>query len=337
MVAVCYIPLVAATLISLSSKLRSEGVVTKSFFIHALFAVAVAVIGLIINCKILVKSYSFVTMIPSHLTLPNWEKLLPVIKSIPIMMGAISPNFSIVIVFLILLLCLAIGLMSLRLFKHWNLLPQETQILVTYFLFSFLITVFSPIISTHGWGNRYMLLPGIGFIFIIAAYIDHFKSNGFLRKILCIFILVAELCSGINQYFCFVHIKQLPIKNKAFSYILNSDMKFGFGDWDTSDVLTELSNGRIRVCKIRNFKRMDVWYWLMEKDFQKYAKGEPVFLIINNDRLTYHKNYGYLKGSWERSELTYLDSGKIVFQDEHFTVWRYESYEQFEDLIGKTF
>ena len=108
-----------------------------------------------------------------------------------------------------------------------------------------------------------------------------------------------------------------------------------FGDWDTSDVLTELSNGRIHLCKIYNFKRMDTWYWLMEKDFQKYAKGEPVFLIINNDRLSYHLNYGYLGGSWEKSDLTYLDSGKIVFQDLHFTVWRYESYEQFESLLGK--
>ena len=114
-------------------------------------------------------------------------------------------------------------------------------------------------------------------------------------------------------------------------------MRFGFGDWDTSDVLTELSNGRIHLCKIGNFKKLDPWYWLMEKNFQKYAHGEPVFLIINNDRLTYHKNYGYLHGSWEKKELTYLDHGRVVFQDRFFTVWEFTSYEQLEALRGKKF
>ena len=114
-------------------------------------------------------------------------------------------------------------------------------------------------------------------------------------------------------------------------------MKFGFGDWDTSDVLTELSNGNIHLCKILNFKHMDVWYWLMEKDFQKYAKGEPVFLIIDNNRLSYNGGVPHVVGSWARSDLTYLDSGKVVFRDQHFTVWRYESYEQLESLVGKKF
>ena len=123
----------------------------------------------------------------------------------------------------------------------------------------------------------------------------------------------------------------------SFSYILNSGMMFVFGDWDTSDVLTELSNGRIHLCKIGNFKNLDPWYWLMEKDFQKYAKGKPVFLILNNDRLTYHKSYGYLWGSWTRSELTYLALGKIVFQDKHYTVWRFDSFEQLEGLRGNKF
>ena len=337
LVVVCYLPLLAATLTSLFPCIRSNNLITKSFLFRSLFAAAAAVAGFFVNCKILVQSYSFVTMVPGHLDLPNWEKLPPIIKSIPRMMGAITPNRSIIIIIIVLLLCLVIALMLLRFFKHWRSLHQETQVLLLYFLFSFSITVVAPVISTQSWGNRYMLLPGIGFIVILAAYLDHFKSVGSIRKILCVFILTAELCSGINQYYCFVFTKQLPEKNPAFSYILNSGMRFGFGDWDTSDVLTELSNGRIHICKITNFKDLDPWYWLMEKDFQKFAKGEVVFLILNNDRFTYHKNYGYLRGSWTKNELTYLDCGKVVFQDKHYTVWRFDSYEQLEGLRGKKF
>jgi len=253
------------------------------------------------------------------------------------MMGAITPNRSIIIFFLVLLLCLVIALMLLRFFKHWRSLHQETQVLLLYFLFSFTITVVAPVVSTQSWSNRYMLLPGIGFIVILAAYIDHFESTGSIRKILCIFILAAELCSGINQYYCFASTKQLPEKNLAFSYILNSGLRFGFGDWDTSDVLTELSNGRIHICKIGNFKHMDAWYWLMEKDFQKYAQGKPVFLILANKRFSYHGGVPHVWGRWEKEDLAYLDSGKVVFQDSYYTVWKFESYEQLEALCGKKF
>ncbi len=337
LVVVCYLPLLAATLTSLFPCFRSNYFITKSFLLRSLFAAVAAVAGFFVNCKILVQSYSFVTMVPGHLMLPNWEKLPPIIKSIPRMMGAITPNRSIIIIIIVLLLCLVIALMLLRFFKYWKSLHQETQILLLYFLFSFSVTVVAPLISTQSWGNRYMLLPGIGFIVILAAYLDHFKSVGSIRKILCVFILTAELCSGINQYYCFAFTKQLPEKNPAFSYILNSGMRFGFGDWDTSDVLTELSNGRIHICKITNFKNLDPWYWLMEKDFQKYAKGEPVFLILANKRFSYHGGVPHVWGRWEKKDLTYLDSGKVVFQDQYYTVWQYESYEQFEALVGKKF
>ena len=338
LVAVCYIPLVAATFVSLFPRFRLNDLAASKFFFRSLFAVIAAFAGLVVNHMLLVKSYSFVTLSSLHLALPRWGKIVSIIKSIPSFLGLVRPDFSSpsVVVFLFSgLLCLIICLMSFRLIKHWRSLPQETQILLTYFLFSILITASAPIISTQGWSNRYMILPGIGYLVLIAAYIDQFKSVTSIRKILCVFILITELFAGFYQCFTFAQTKKLPIKNAAFAYILNSGMKFGFGDWDTSDVLTELSNGRIHLCKICNFKHMDAWYWLMEKDFQKYAKGEPVFLIINNDRLSYHLNYGYLRGSWEKSDLTYLDSGKIVFRDSHFTVWKYESYEQFESLLGK--
>ena len=75
----------------------------------------------------------------------------------------------------------------------------------------------------------------------------------------------------------------------------------------------------------------------MDKDFQKYAQGKPVFLILANKRFSYHGGVPHIWGRWEKKDLTYLDSGKVVFQDQDYTVWRYESYEQFEALVGKKF
>ena len=340
MVAVCYIPLVAAAVFSLLPYMRSEGSVTKSFLIRSFCAVIAAIAGLAANNMILAKSYSFVKMTYTHPVPPQWGKLLPIIKSVPAFLGSVKPNLassSIIVVILVVILCLVIGCMGLRLFRHWKSLSQETQILLAFFLFSFLITAFGPVFSTQTWSRRYMILPGIGFLVVIAAYMENFKPTGSLKKFLCIFILIAELSAGINQCLTFAYNRAHPEKNPAFAYILNSGMKFGFGDWDTSDVLTELSNGRIHLCKILNFKHMDAWYWLMEKDFQKYAKGEPVFLIIAKKRFSYNGGVPHVRGSWVESDLSYLDAGERVFQDQHYTVWRYESYEQFETLVGKQF
>ena len=340
MVAVCYIPLVAAAFVSLFPRFRSNNLVATKFFFRSLFAVMAAFAGLGVNYMVLTKSYSFVTMSFLHLVSPHWGKMVSVIKSIPSFLGMVRPDFSSpsVVVFLFGgLFCLILCLMSFRLIKHWRSLSQETQILLAYFLFSVLITVSAPLISTQGWKNRYMILPGIGYLVIIAAYIDWFKSAASMKKILCVFILITELFAGFYQCFTFAQTKKLPTKNAAFAYILNSGMKFGFGDWDTSDVLTELSSGRIHLCKIFNFKHMYAWYWLMEKDFQKYAKGEPVFLIIANERFSYNGGVPHIWGSWVKEDLTYLDEGKRVFQDQHYTVWCYDSYEQFESLVGRKF
>ena len=102
-------------------------------------------------------------------------------------------------------------------------------------------------------------------------------------------------------------------------------------------MLTEVSNGRIHLCKLIDFGTPQAWYWLMEKDFQKYAKGKPVFLILDNNRLTFHGNIGHVVGDWEIDDLRYLDEGTVVFQDEYYTVWEYDSYEQFEAATGIVF
>ena len=340
MVAVCYLPLVMATLITLFPVFRSDNGIAKSYFMKSLVAAGASLTGLFVNSTILAKSYSFVTLQNRSFTLPDRVKVFSIIKSIPAFFGAVKSDFSslsVIVVLLVLILCLVIGYMGLRLFKSWKSLEQETQILLAFFLFSFLVTVFGPIFSTQGWARRYMIFPGIGFLVIIAAYMEQFKPNGAVKKVLCGFILIAELAAGFNQCYKFINSKAYPYIDVAYSYILDSGMKFGFGDWDSSDVLTELSNGRIHFCKVGNFKHMDAWYWQMEKDFQKYAKGGPVFLILDNKRFSYNGGVSHVWGSWTSSDLAYLNTGKMVFQDQYYTIWRYESFEQFEALVGKKF
>ena len=198
-------------------------------------------------------------MVPTHLSLPHWERLPSVLKSVPFFLGAVRPVFSfsnIIVDLMVLLLCLLIACMSVRLVFTGIVVSGNAHVIVA-FSFSFLITAFSPIISTQWWSNRYIILPAIGYLVIIAAYMDQFKlDNPKISKSICALILIASLFTGFNQCFWFARSKRLPQSEAAYSYIINSGMEFGFGDWDTSDLLTELSNGRIRLCKIGSFKRL---------------------------------------------------------------------------------
>ena len=339
MVAVCYLPLVAATFVSVFPYFRSGNAITNSFLKRSLVGAGASLTGLLINSKFLAMSYSFITMQDRHFALPDKGKIVAIIKSVPAFFGAVRSDFpfSGIVVLLVLVLCLIIGYMGLRIFRSWKSLNQEIQILLAFFMFSFLITVLGAAFTTQGWARRYIIFPGMGFLVIIATYMWQFKPTGSAKKILCSFILIAELVTGWNQCYKFVHNRSYPFIDSAYSYILNSDMTFGFGDWDSSDVLTELSNGRIHLCKVGNFKHMDAWYWQMEKDFQKYAQGKPVFLILANKRFSYHGGVPHVWGRWEKEDLAYLDSGKVVFQDSYYTVWEFESYEQLEALCGKKF
>lgn len=339
MLVVCYVPLFLATILTELPFLKSKKEHTKSFIAQTAAVTLVCACGYLVNNRVLAKQYSFVSW-GIRFVAPQKNRLIDVIRGTFSVLGAgLLKEFSLAGIArtMALMMCCILIYMVVRLLVNWRFLEQETQILLAFFACSYLTTSAVAVLTLQPWSSRYLIMPCMGFVVVLAAYFKCYPVSHPLSKTLCAFLVVAELITGIDQYRTFVQTNKHQKKDDAYEYILNSGIDFGFGDWDASDMLTEVSNGRIHLCKLIDFGTPQAWYWLMEKDFQKYAKGKPVFLILDNNRLTFHGNIGHVVGDWEIDDLRYLDEGTVVFQDEYYTVWEYDSYEQFEAATGIVF
>ena len=341
MPAICYVPLFIAAFLSSGfsfSDLRSRK--AEPEFFRSFLALAGSLAGCLVNFFFLSKVYRFQTHGGTRLTAPQWGRLFRALKDSLIIMGARKPDrlsFSSFSSVCMLLMFLLFFFFFVRLLLNWRMLSREERALLIFFPACYLITVATPFITTEYWGDRYLIMPCIGLFMIPVFYFRHFPiSPGFCRTV-CIYIAVSELFAGCVQLHTFAYEDRYAEQEGVIRYILDSGLEFGFGDWDCSDAITELSDGRIRFCKLISFKEPQAWYWLMEADFRKYAENRPVFLLYGNHQLSFHGNVGHLVGDWEKEDLKYLDAGRIVYSDDYYTVWQYDSLESLEEAAGKKF
>ncbi len=336
--AVCYVPLLFASVLSVIPFLKAKSGTARSVTLRTVSAAVSCGLGYLVNVEFLAKRYSFVSARDTKLVLPRPDRIKTAVKSTLSALGAAPDRGSALSAAAVLLTALMLAVllfMFLRLLGKWRTLSQDEQVLLLYFALSLCATAAICVLTTMTWKARYMLLPCIGFLAVPAVYFRKFPVCMPASKAVCMIILAAELLTGIHQFHNFTTENKLQRQSAAYEYILNSDMEFGFGDWDASDVLTELSDGRIHMCKLCELSKPRAWYWLMEKDFKRYAESGPVFLLLDNSRLSFHGNIGHLFGNWEKEDLKYLSEGTIVYQDPNYTVWRYDSLERFEAAAGR--
>ena len=339
--AICFAPLLAAALF-LFLVHPEERQSRRAGLAAAALGAAASGAGYLVNRNVLLKYYSVggnYTAAGIGFTVPSFRKLTSKLWEAMTVMGMKHPGFGSaeeILGILVFLMFLTLLLMTMRMIAHWRDLSYDARFLLVFYLFSLLVTLGIASCTSMFWSPRYFLLPCIGFVVVPAAYFSAFPLRGPLSRLLFLLIAVPLLLSGVKYHRTFAAENKLEYQTGAFEYILDSGMSFGFGDWDASDTLTELSDGRVHMCKLIDYKNADAWYWLMEKDFRKYADG-PVFLLMGNGRLWFNGNIGHVHGSWTPMDLTYLQEGEVVFRDAYYTVWRYDSLAAFEEAAGKTF
>ena len=332
MLAICYIPLLIITVFSETHFFRTGHGRERRFIIRSFFASASCGIGYLINQLILTGKYSFFHW-GVHPVRPGAGRITAFLKTVLSVMGIGIPKdlsmrsagfVAAMIVFPLLVF------MVVRLVARIPTMEPEIQILLGYFIASFLVSAAIAIFTDIPWTSRYLIMPCIGFVVVLTIYFREYPLSQPMSRKLFILFAVMELLLGSSTFFVFNGNNKHRDADPAYQYILASGLEFGFGDWDSSDVLTEMSDGRIHMCKLYNYKVPEAWYWLMEKDFRRYGEGKPVFLLLDNGRLSFHGNIGHVSGEWEREDLNYLEAGEIVFHDDRYTIWQYPSLEEFE-------
>ena len=340
MIVVFYAPFFCSSILAEISLFRKKSMDHRSgLLLTSTVALLASGIGYLVNRTILSRQYSFYHW-DVKLTVPHKYRIIEFAKSIFYVMGASIPrSVSLESVGRIASM-IALGvlvILAARLILRWRFLSQETQILLGVFAASFFAMTFAAIFTTQFWSPRYLIMSCIGFIVVLAAYFKEYPLERLLSRIICFVIISMELISGSVLLVNYNKMNKHENIDPAYRYILSSDLEFGFGDWDDSYILTEISNGKIHMCNFYRYNPPGVWYWLLEKDFRKYGEGRPIFLLLDNNRLTFHGNIGHLAGDWDRADLKYLDAGTIVFHDDCYTIWQYPSLEDFEAIAGTHF
>lgn len=323
-----YLPMFLACLSCVCLKCKNKGILCRT-----IIAGVASFAGWLVNSRILSKYYSFVLWNQTRLTIPQPARVIEILRDTLQFFGVSYPTVSLkgaaafagMFIFLVTIFCIVIILR-----KRKNI-SDHFLFLIFFFLWSWLITAGIGICTTQPWANRYMIMPCIGFVLILCEGIS-LVSGKTLQKYLYAACTCALLLCGAAQYRIFIGNDKLKYVQSAFDYILNSDLHFGFGDWDASDSLTELSNGSVHMCKLNNYKDVTVWYWLMEKDYQKYAGDDPVFLLIAKDRLNFAGNIGHVYGEWTEEDLTWLKNGNLSYEDKYYRIYTYPSLEYFEEV-----
>ncbi len=341
--AVCCLPLFLAALTASACERHFKERGRSPFLLPSLASLLASAAGWIVNRNVLSKIYSFAGWERTRLCLPRTDMLKTVFLDTLRVFGIAKGKgitarvaFVFAAVFLLMTVCMAVRLL-------WRLsrLSAGSRLLFLYFILSYLATAGAGIFTTmSGWKPRYLIMACIGCFVIPALYAEAFPAENRGRKwrrAAFIVLAAAILIPGLRQYRQFAKTDKLADKREAFEVILNSGIRFGFGDWDASDVLTEISDGRIRICKLYRYRGPEVWYWLMEKDFRRYAEGQPVFILLDKRRLDFNGNIGHLAGMWTVDDLDYLAAGVNIFENERYVVYKYDTLEALENASGARF
>ena len=231
------------------------------------------------------------------------------------------------------LLALSVAYLLILLIKNRKRLSVSLQVVMLTFAFSWILTASSAVFTTAGWANRYAIMPCMVFIPIIGAGMAFVRSTK--RKTLTAVVIGALLITSATQVYRFVTEDKLADVRPAYDYILGSGYTFGYSTWEVGDVLTEVSDGRIHMCKVQNFENLWRWNWLMEKDYMKYTGDGPVFLLFDKERLNYTDGHtAHFFGEWTEDDLTWTKTAEVGFEDDSYVVWVFSSEQEFEAITG---
>ena len=327
--AVGYAPMFAA---SLYAYLAHKDRRTPALSLAACFSAGA---GYLVNALVLTRRYTVMSYGEIAPVLPDLQRLKRIAVQTLEVCGAgaltVSVNGAGSVCGLLLAACILCAFAVAVIRRREISMPAQTVILT--YVFSYAATAAVSAFTSLATANRYFILPCIGLVPILAEGTSLLGEK--LRKTATAAVASLLLVCSFAQVHRFATVNKLAEVQPAYDYILDSGMTFGYSTWEVGDVLTEVSDGRIHMCKIQNFRTM--WHWnnLMEKDYMKYAQDGPVFALLDKRRMNHtDENKDYFYGSWTEEDLTWTRQAKIGFEDDKYVVWVFSSEAEFEALTG---
>ncbi len=322
---VCYVPLFLAGVTLLY--LRNGTDKTKEFFCLTCSLFLTSCAGYLLNNKILSRFFYFTNHSETMWGKFSLDKVWECIGDFIHLFGwhedvNIFSIRGIGNVFGILLIFIALGAV-ICLLKNLKQLDCYECLIVLFSVFAFLIQLL--IFSAAGPYNESYWVPTAPFVFILLL-ITIRKCNDLIQKgtILIVFASMILLCSRAtfrNPYNDKVP-NSIAIQNVA-EWLADLGYTQGYATFWNSNILTELSDGKIEMWTIEENSIMDLKCkgWLQNITHAGNPPSGPVFLLLTKNEFESNIN------------LTDSLSAYLVYGDDNFIIYSFDEINQYWNLI----
>lgn len=284
----------------------------------------VSLVGYVINEKVLVAGYSFKAYAGQTLNNFTFSALLDSFSNLLVLFGYQQTGFYVTgklisaegigsvlglctgaAVFFFFILCL----------RKWGLLTLAQKLTVALFAGSLFIcgvvfTICSDIVNESYW---LLVFPLAFATLCVGISVCDFRLPH-ARKVMCGLLCVCMLCSGYAAVSCFVRkpLRAVPERAAAADWLVENGYRQGYATFWNSNVLTELSSGKLEMWTVRSWDSspVKVHEWLQQKEhLQRHPSDDRLFMVIGpndsmqDDRFMY-SGYTNVKLEYEDPAIT---------------------------------
>lgn len=185
-----------------------------------------------------------------------------------------------------------------------------------FLVVSFALNLFVFVFTTSTMVPRYYLTIFIFVLPVLCFYLE--QEELYFDKAAVLFLLTACLVLATGKtVLSYAAADKNADKRQVADFLQEQNYTFGYATYWNANIITELTDGKVEVANILNPESMEYFKWSSPMKYYEegYAEGE-VFLLISAEELI------------EWADCAVWQKGTVVYEDEYYTVFVYESAKQ---------
>lgn len=288
-----------------------------------------AVVGYIINSKVLAQKFSFVNYTNIKYVSITSDAIMKIINGWLNSLGyrAEEKIFSFATIYNMLSigLCFLVIAIVFDIIKNRKEYELEQQVVIIFFIMAFLVFCALYLVTNTSYSDRYNI-PIVVFIFpVIFCYLKRIKIENKWKEIavgICCFVLAVCCCFTYRDEMAIDDTKE---KREIAQFLVDKGYQEGYATWGNGNVIVELSDGKI-----------DIRHWGIVEDVEDINKLYKWLQSKEHDTILPKGRVCIILAQSEKEKFTIakqLDEEAIIYETEKFVIYGYEEYSLLEKDI----
>lgn len=194
------------------------------------------------------------------------------------------------------------------------------QFVSLFLVISFVLNVFVFVFTTSTMVPRYYLTIFIFALPLLCFYMEQEKVY-FDRAVVTLLLVACLLLATGKTVLSYMTVDKNADKRVVAEFLQNKDYDFGYATYWNANIITELTDGQVEVANVLDPTGLGYFKWSSPMKYYEdgYAEGE-VFLLLTAEEIA------------EAAESAVVRNGKVVYEDDVYTVFVYESAQELMSL-----